>query len=168
MILVSLGNHKPFLNCLDTDRHGPRKFGGFGTIFLATKQPFFLIFCADTPLPPTITNSESETVGCDVNVAWMKPVDNGCPPTMYSVYYREIQSHETQAPWQEVRINDNLKTHHVLQLRCDAQYVIEMSAWNKKSQSNRSRSWNIKTSSGKFPRSKYLDPFVCFISESRV
>ena len=98
----------------------------------------------------------------------MKPVDNGCPLTMYSVYYREIQSHETEAPWQEVRINDNLETHHVLLLRCDAQYVIEMSAWNELGQSNRSRSFNIKTNSGTFPSSKYLEPFTCFVRESTV
>ena len=100
---------------------------------------------------------------CDVNVTWIKPVDNGCPLTMYSLYYREIQSHETRASWQEVRISDNLKTHYVLPLRCDTQYVIEMSAWNELGQSNRSRRWNIKTNSGKFPRIKYLDPFVCFV-----
>ena len=98
----------------------------------------------------------------------MKPVDNGCPLTMYSVYYREIESHETRASWQEVRIDDNLKTHHVLPLRCDAQYAIEMSAWNELGQGNRSRRWNIKTNSGTFPRSKYLDPFVCFVRESTV
>ena len=112
----------------------------------------------DTPFPPTIRISETETVDCDVNVTWMKPVDNGCPLTMYSVYYRE--SHETRASWQEVRINDNLKTHHVLPLRCDTQYVIEMSAWNELGQSNRSRRWIMKTIADNFPRSKYLGLFM--------
>ena len=98
----------------------------------------------------------------------MKPVDNGCPLTMYSVYYREIQSHETEASWQDVRINDNLKTYHVLPLRCDAHYVIEMSAWNELGQSNRSRSFNIKTNSGKFRRIKYLEPFACLLESPMV
>ena len=120
-----------------------------------------LLYClfktsTDTSLPPTIRNSETETVDCDVNVTWIKPVDNGCPPTMYSVYYREIQSHETGALWQNVRINDNLKTHYVLPLRCDTQYIIEMSAWYELVESNRSRRWNIRTISGKFPRSIWI------------
>ena len=38
----NLGNHKSFLNCLDIYRHGPRAFGGFGTIFPAIEQLFFL------------------------------------------------------------------------------------------------------------------------------
>ena len=153
---------------MDRDRHGPESWAFWNDFPLNQITLFLFEPCADTLLPPTITNSETETMGCDVNVTWMKPVDNGCPLTMYSVYYREIQSHETRAPWQEVRINDNLKTYHVLPLRCNTQYVIEMSAWNELGQSNRSRRWNIRTISGKFPRSKYLDPSLCFVRESRV
>ena len=152
---------------LDTDRYRPESWAFWNDLPPATISFFLFKPFADKPFPPTITNSETETVDCDVNVTWMKPVDNGCPPTMYSLYYRVIQSHEIRAPWQEVRINDNLKTHHVLPLKCDTHYMIEMSAWNELGQSNRSRRWNIKTISGKFPRSKYLDSFVCFVIESR-
>ena len=127
---------------------------------------FFFLPFADTPFPPIIRTSETETVDCDVNVTWIKPVDNGCPLTMYSVYYREVQSHETGVPWAEVRISDNFKAHQVLRLKCDTKYMIEMSAWNELGQSNRSRRWIIKTISGKFPRSKYFDLFYTVL-ESR-
>ena len=152
---------------MDTDRHGPES-SAFWSDFFPRNQITFVLFkpFSDIPLPPTITNIKTGTVDCDVNVIWIKHVDNGCPLTMYSVYYREIQSHETTgALLQEVRIHDNLMNHHVLRLKCDTKYMIEMSAWNKLGQSNRSRRWIIKTISGKFPRSKYLDPFEFFLYE---
>ena len=86
---------------------------------------------AGKPSPPIINNSETETLGCHVNVTWSKPHDNGCPLTKYSVYFIQVQLQETEEPWYEVQTTDILKTYRVLRLSCDTQYMIEMSAWNE-------------------------------------
>lgn len=101
------------------------------------------------------------TLGCDINVNWSKPDDNGCPLTMYSVYYQEISPQENAALEHKVIINNVLKTHHVLPIRCDTEYVVvEVSAWNVLGQSERSRKRTIKitksTTFGKFPRTRTL------------
>lgn len=77
-------------------------------------------------------------------------MDNGCPLTRYSVYYRQIQQREPGSPLYEINITDVLTTHYVVSLRCDVQYVIEMSAWNELGESDRSKTWIIKTISGRF------------------
>ena len=97
------------------------------------------------PLPPAIKNKDTELPTCHVNVSWSAPVDNGCPPTKYSVYYRQIHSQETEV---EVKVPDVLKTHYVLLLKCNTQYMIEVSAWNEELQSERSRKWITTTMSG--------------------
>ena len=121
-------------------------------------KPFFP---AGKPSPPIINNSETETLGCHVNVTWSKPDDNGCPLTKYSVYFIQIQLRETEEPWYEIQTTDILKTYRVLRLSCDTQYMIEMSAWNELGQSNRSRRWivttNRRTPSGKF----HGGPYIC-------
>ena len=125
----------------------------FGTNLKCSNKMFSFIFLnvADLPSPPTINNKKAETLSCDVNITWSRPVDNGCPFTMYSVYYRQIQPQERGASWLEVQIVDVSKTHYVLSLSCNTQYAIEMSAWNDLGQSDRSKQWIIKTQSGKFP-----------------
>lgn len=113
--------------------------------------PFLVI---DVPWPPTIKSKNTETLSCDANVTWSTPLNNGCPLTKYSVYYRLIQAQETGARWKKINITDVLKTHYVLPLRCDQQYLIEMSAWNELGESDRSKTWITKTISGTsgFPR----------------
>ena len=76
-------------------------------------------------------------------------MDNGCPLTMYSFYYKQIQPRVTGAQWDSINITDILETHYFLSLKCDTQYMIEVSAWNELGQSNRSKAWVIKTSSGR-------------------
>ena len=112
-----------------------------------TNKPLYVksFIVSGIPLPPAIKNKETELPTCYVNVSWSAPVDNGCPLTKYSVYYREIHSDETEG---EVKVADVLKTHSVLLLKCDTQYIIEVSAWNEKGQSERSRKWITKTMSG--------------------
>ena len=97
------------------------------------------------------------TLSCEINVTWCKPDDNGCPLTMYSVYYQEISPQENETPQHEVNINEVSNNQRVLPLRCDTQYaVVEVSAWNVLGQSEKSTKWTIKTTksktSCKFPR----------------
>jgi len=104
------------------------------------------------PLPPTINISKSEKLSCNVSLVWSKPANNGCPLTMYSVYYRQIQPRETGDPWYKVNITDVSKTHYPLSLKCNTQYMVEISAWNELGQSDRSNTWLTTTNSGTYPR----------------
>ena len=111
---------------------------------------FKTVLITGVPSPPTISNKETEALSCNVNLTWSTPVDNGCPLTMYSIYYRQIQPRVTGAPWDSINITNILDTRYFLSLRCDTQYMIEVSAWNELGQSDRSKAWVIKTSSGMF------------------
>jgi len=71
---------------------------------------------------------------------------------MYSVHYRQIQLRETGDPWYEINITDVSKTRHVLSLKCDTQYMIEVSAWNELGESDRSKTWLTTTISGTYSR----------------
>ena len=104
------------------------------------------------PSPPTINIPKTETLNCNVSLVWSKPANNGCPLTMYSVYYRQIQLQETGDPWYEINITGVSKTRHVLSLKCDTQYMIEVSAWNELGESDRSKTWLTTTISGTYPR----------------
>ena len=106
----------------------------------------FLI--ADFPSLPVITNKETESLTCDVNLMWSARKDEGCPLTMYSIYYRQIQPQEREAPWFHVNVTNVLTTNLTLSLACGRQYVVEISAWNELGESSRSRPWVTKTLSG--------------------
>jgi len=71
---------------------------------------------------------------------------------MYSVHYQQIQLRETGDPWYEINITDVSKTQYALSLKCDTQYMIEISAWNELGQSDRSKTWLTTTNSGTYPR----------------
>ena len=111
----------------------------------------FLTF-SGVPLPPTINISKSEKLSCNASLVWSKPANNGCPLTMYSVYYRQIQPRDTGNPWYEINITDVSRTRHALSLQCDTQYMIEISAWNELGKSDRSNTWLTTINSGTFPR----------------
>ncbi|KAJ7385283.1 hypothetical protein OS493_016354 [Desmophyllum pertusum] len=106
----------------------------------------------DVPSPPVINNKETKTLRCDVNLTWSPPADNGCPLTMYSIYYQQIQSRETGESWYQVNVSNHgnvMETNYTISLACDRQYTVEISAWNELGQSGRSRPWIIKTISDK-------------------
>ena len=81
---------------------------------------------------------------------WSPSADNGCPLTMYSIYYRQIQPPIKAAPWYQVNVTNVTVTNYTVSLACDRQYTIEISAWNELGQSDRSRPWITKTKSGSF------------------
>ena len=114
------------------------------------QKPFFI---ADVPSPPVINKKETKTLRCDVNLTWSPSADNGCPLTMYSIYYQQIQSRETGESWYQVNVSNHdniMETNYTISLACDRQYKVEISAWNELGESGRSRPWIIKTISGTF------------------
>ena len=112
---------------------------------------FFLI--TDVPSIPVIKNKETEIPRCDVILTWSPPADSGCPLTMYTINYQRIQPREIGEPWYQVNLTDIMATNFTISLSCDAQYSIDISAWNEVGESERSRPWIIKTfQSGTFLR----------------
>ena len=112
-------------------------------------QILFLLI-AEVPSNPVISNKETEIPRCDVILTWSPPADTGCPLTMYTIYYKQIQPREIGEPWYQVNHTDIMATNFTIPLSCDTQYTIEMSAWNEIGQSRRSRPWIVKTIAGTF------------------
>ena len=53
--------------------------------------------------------------------------------------------------WYQINVTtDAMATNYTVALECGRQYTIEMSAWNELGQSDRSRTWIVKTMSGTF------------------
>ena len=103
---------------------------------------------AGIPSPPVITSKETETLSCNVTLTWSPQTDNGCPLTMYSIYYRQIQPREIGESWCQVNVSNVKETKYTVSLACDRQYTVEMSAWNEVGQSGRSRPWIVTTITG--------------------
>ena len=102
---------------------------------------FFLI--TEVPSMPVIKNKETEIQRCDVILTWSPSADNGCPLTMYTIHYQQIQPREIGEPSYQINLTDIMTTNFTISLSCDTQYMIEISAWNKVGESE--RSWIIKT-----------------------
>lgn len=103
----------------------------------------FLI--TEYPSAPIIQNKESQVLGCDVSLRWSLPGKNGCPPTMYTIYYREIQSKHF---WHQINVTEVTKLEHLLSLECNKEYVFAVSSWNELGESAISSKWPIKTIKG--------------------
>ncbi len=112
------------------------------------KLSFVTFLITGIPLPPDITNKETETLRCYVNLTWSPPEYNGCQLTMYSIYYQQIQPLQTGAHWHQVNVTEVMRTKFTISLACDKQYKVEISAWNGLGESDRLRPWIIKTKSG--------------------
>lgn len=123
------------------------------TEFLNSVVSKLSLFTAGIPSPPVINNKETESLTCDVNVIWSPPADHGCPLTMYSIYHQQIQAPEMG--WHQTNVTNVMATNFTVTLTCERQYAIEMSAWNELGESDRSRTWIIKTISGKFTNINY-------------
>ena len=104
---------------------------------------FFLI--TEVPSIPVINIKETEILRCDVILTWSPSADNGCPLTMYTIHYQQIQPREIGEPSYQINLTDIMTTNFTISLSCDAQYMIEISAWNEVGESERSRPWIIKT-----------------------
>ena len=106
-----------------------------------------LFSSTDVPSPPVVNIKETKSLTCGVNVTWSPPADHGCPLTMYSIYYQQIQAPEIG--WSQINVTNVMVTKFAVTLACGRQYTIEMSAWNELGESGRSKTL-IKTMSGTF------------------
>ncbi|XP_078358616.1 uncharacterized protein LOC144643290 isoform X2 [Oculina patagonica] len=96
------------------------------------------------PSAPVIQNKETQVSGCDVNLRWSFPEDSGCLLTMYTIYYRELQSRNEDS-WHQINVTRVTKSQHLLSLKCNTEYAFAVSAWNELGESAISSEWPIKT-----------------------
>lgn len=102
-----------------------------------------VIFVTGKPSAPILGNNETQVSGCDVFLRWSIPEDNGCPLTMYTVYYRELQSRNNDS-WQIVNVTVDTRSIHLSLSECNTEYVFAVSAWNELGRSDISSEWSIK------------------------
>ena len=82
-----------------------------------------------------------------MNLRWSPPENNGCPLTIYTIYYKELQSkNEDFKP--QINVPKFTKLEHLLSLKCNTEYAIAVSAWNELGESDISSEWKIRTSEG--------------------
>ncbi|XP_078368380.1 uncharacterized protein LOC144652235 [Oculina patagonica] len=135
------------LNCRSEYNVAVTSLSGYGESSLNESKIWNFKTSGGIPLPPDITNKETETLRCYVNLTWSPPEYNGCQLTMYSIYYQQIQPLQTGAHWHQVNVTEVMRTKFTISLACDKQYKVEISAWNGLGESDRSRPWIIKTKS---------------------
>ena len=111
-----------------------------------SKTVSFFIF-TEKPSAPVIQNKETQVSGCDVNLRWSVPEDNGCPLTLYTIYYRELQS-KNEDNKQPINVTKVTKSEHILSLKCNKEYAFAVSAWNELGESAVLSEWPIKTVKG--------------------
>ncbi|KAL9987753.1 hypothetical protein ACROYT_G002109 [Oculina patagonica] len=99
----------------------------------------------DKPSAPVILNKETHVSGCDVNLRWSLPEDNGCPITLYTIYYSERQS-KNEDSWHQINVTKVTKSEHLLSLKCNTEYSFTVTAWNELGESAISSEWPIETS----------------------
>ena len=99
------------------------------------------------PSAPVILNKETQVSGCDVNLRWSLPEDNGCPLTMHTIYYRERQSKNIDS-WHRINVTKVSKTEYLLSLKCNTEYAFTVSSWNELGESAVSSEWPVKTIKG--------------------
>lgn len=79
---------------------------------------------------------------------WNSPDNNGCPITMYTVYYKAIRSPDKEKSWHRINTTAMTNTLSVLPVDCDTEYEFAVSASNKFGESNVSQSWQGKFTTG--------------------
>ena len=104
-----------------------------------------LVFASDKPSPPIIKNKGVQVFGCGVNLKWSSPRDNGCPLTMYTIYYREVQSTSENDSWHQINVTVDTTSRDLPSLKCNTEYIFKVSAWNELGESDTSNEWPIKT-----------------------
>ena len=112
---------------------------------LSLSKPPSLLFLTGTPSAPVIQNKETQVSGCDVNLKWSLPEDNGCPLTMYTIYHSALQSNNLM---HQINVTKVAKSEHLLSLKCNTEYTFAISAWNELGESAVSSEWLIKTTKG--------------------
>ncbi|CAH3033098.1 unnamed protein product, partial [Pocillopora meandrina] len=114
-------------------------------LILCQAKPLIVVIASDKPFPPIIKSKEVQMSGCDVNLKWSSPQDNGCPLTMYTVYYREVQSLGEDEYWHHINVTMDSTSTSLTSLKCNSEYTFKVTAWNELGESNTSKEWRIKT-----------------------
>ena len=104
-----------------------------------------LFFSPAKPSPLIIEKKGVQVFGCDVNLKWSSPQDNGCPLTLYKIYYREQQSTSEDDSWHQINVTVDTRSMDLLSLKCNTVYILKVSAWNELGESATSNEWLIKT-----------------------
>ena len=108
-----------------------------------------IIFSTGAPFPPVIENKEKKISFPNSSLIWSSPDTNGCPVTMYTVYYRAMKSSQAEEnAWYRINVSAGTNDLSALPLECDTEYEIKVSAWNELIESNRSESWQVKSITG--------------------
>ena len=107
------------------------------------------MFFTASPVHPVIKNKENE-IFHNSSIKWNSPDVNGCPVSMFSVYYKAIKSRNEESVWH--RINTSSDTNELsfssLPLECGTDYEFKVSASNDVGESNFSESWQVKSITG--------------------
>lgn len=83
--------------------------------------------------------------GCDVKLKWNSPPDNGCPLTLYTVYYSEDQFTNKDKSWHQINVTVDKTSMDLRSLKCNTEYLFKVSAWNELGEGDVSNKWSIKT-----------------------
>ena len=108
-------------------------------------KPFYVGFTSDKPSPPVVKSKGVQVSGCDVNLKWSSSQDNGCPLTMYKVYYREVQSKSEDEYWNHINVTVGSTSMNLTLLKCNSEYIFKVTAWNELGESDALNEWRIKT-----------------------
>lgn len=82
-----------------------------------------------------------------MNLRWSLPEDHGCPLTMYTIYYRDLQSKNDDS-WNQINITKVTRSVNLASLECNIKYAFLVTAWNALGESEKSREWQMKTIKG--------------------
>jgi len=98
---------------------------------------------------PQIVNLK--VMGSNVNITWVLAFKGECPVFGYLIYYRKVISEVNTSKWNVVNLSQYNATNHNLQLQCDTEYEITVTAQiaNGKTPLNQSKLWKVKTGRGK-------------------
>ena len=92
-----------------------------------------------------IGKTEAKVSGCDVNLKWSSTRDNGCPLTMYTIYYQESRSTSKDDSWHQINVTQVTTSWNFSSLKCNTEYSFKVSVWNELGESGTSNEWPIKT-----------------------
>lgn len=105
-----------------------------------------VFYSTGLPSPPVIENKKNKVAFSELNLVWSSPDSNGCSLTMYTIYYRKIQSPGT--PWHCINATAATNSMSAFPLECDTQYEFAVTAWNKLGESELSQSWQVRSTTG--------------------
>ena len=96
---------------------------------------------------PVILNHGTEVKGNKVRVVWSSLVP--CPLERYKVYYRKVLAGFGKKKWRSVYVSSK-QTHHTLDLQCQIEYEIAVTAEISSGETpfNQSSWWKVKTGQG--------------------